>query len=44
MYANMSKEDKFLMNVVNDSRSYSDETFAKAVRIINNAKKGVGLD
>jgi ubiquitin conjugation factor E4 B len=41
MYANMSNEDIFLKHVVNDSRSYKSETFEKAVRIINNPKKGV---
>jgi hypothetical protein len=41
MYANMSTEEKFLKHVVNDARSYKTETFEKAVRIINNPKKGV---
>lgn len=44
MYANMSNEEVFLKNVVNDARSYKDETFEKAVRIINNTKKGITLD
>lgn len=41
MYANMSEQDKFLVNVVRDTRSYNDETFLKAVKIINTPKKGV---
>jgi hypothetical protein len=41
MYANMSLEPIFLKNVVNDARSYSNQTFIKAVKIINNPKKGV---
>lgn len=41
MYSNMSGEELFLKHVVNDPRSYKTETFEKAVRIINNPKKGV---
>lgn len=41
MYANMSDEEVFLKYVVNDTRSYKDETFEKAVKILNNPKKGV---
>lgn len=44
MYANMSGDQQFLKHVVNDSRSYKTETFEKAVKIINNPKKGVQLD
>ena len=41
MYANMSKEEKFLKNVVNDGRSYNNTNFTKAVKILNSPKKGV---
>jgi len=41
MYANMSVEQKFKEFVVADARSYSDETFLKAVKIISDIKKGV---
>lgn len=44
MYANMSDEEVFLKHVINDSRSYKEETFAKAVRILGNAKKGISLE
>lgn len=44
MYANMSEEEVFLRNVVNDSRSYKDETFEKALRLLQNPKKGVTMD
>ena len=44
MYANMSGDERFLKHVVNDSRSYKTETFEKAVKIINNPKKGVQLE
>ena len=44
MYANMSEEEVFLKNVVNDSRSYKDETFAKALKILLNPKKGISMD
>ncbi len=40
----MSQEQVFLKYVVNDSRSYKTETFEKAVRILNNPKKGVIID
>lgn len=44
MYANMSDEEVFLKHVVNDTRSYKDETFEKALRLLNNQKKGVQID
>jgi ubiquitin conjugation factor E4 B len=44
MYANMSVEDIFLRYVVNDSRSYKDETFDKALRLLGNPKKGIQID
>lgn len=44
MYANMSTEDVFLKHVVNDSRSFKTENFEKALRILNNPKKGVSVD
>ena len=33
----MSKLDKFKQNVVLDDRSYSDETFEKAIKILNSS-------
>lgn len=30
--------------MVNDTRSYKDETFEKALRLLNNPKKGVQID
>ena len=44
MYANMSDEQVFLRHVVSDARSYKDETFEKAVRMLNSQKKGIQLD
>ena len=44
MYANMSEEEVFLKNVVNDSRSFKPETFEKAVKILNSPKKGITID
>ncbi|CDW72140.1 u box domain-containing protein [Stylonychia lemnae] len=44
IYANMSEEQVFLQNVVKDSRSYKDETFQKALRLLQNPKKGVQID
>jgi|TARA_B110001450_G_C17214174_1_gene316677 hypothetical protein len=41
MYANMSHLESFRANVVSDGRSYSDETFEKAAKILNSSKKGV---
>jgi len=41
MYANMAHLEQFRTNVVRDGRSYSDETFEKAAKILNSAKKGV---
>lgn len=43
MYANMADLEVFRKNVVSDGRSYSDETFAKAVKIINSTKKGISV-
>lgn len=43
MYANMAHLEKFRENVILDARSYSDETFAKAVKILNSAKKNVAV-
>ena len=43
MYANMADLETFRKNVVSDGRSYSDETFAKAVKIINSTKKGISV-
>ena len=44
IYSNMCKLDKFKQNVVKDGRSYSDETFEKAVKIINSSKKSIEID
>jgi len=44
MYANMSVEETFLKWVVQDTRSFKIETFDKAVKILNNQKKGVQVD
>lgn len=44
MYSNMSHMDKFKTSVIKDDRSYSNETFKRAVNIINSAKKGVFVD
>ena len=44
MFANMAHFEKFRENVVMDARSYSDETFAKAVKILNSAKKNVAVE
>jgi hypothetical protein len=44
MYANMSVEETFLKWVVLDTRSFKIETFDKAVKILNNPKKGVQVD
>jgi hypothetical protein len=44
MYANMSVEETFLKWVVQDTRSFKIETFDKAVKILNNPKKGVQVD
>jgi hypothetical protein len=41
MYANMGHIDTFKKNVVSDGRSYSDETFEKAVKILNSSKKNI---
>lgn len=37
----MSHLESFRKNVVSDGRSYSDETFEKAAKILNSSKKGV---
>lgn len=44
MYSNMGHIDKFRESVIKDDRSYSNETFKRAVNIINSAKKGVFVD
>ena len=44
MFANMSGEETFLRHVVNDTRSYKTEIFEKAMRILNNPKKGIVID
>lgn len=44
MYANMAHFEKFRDNVVLDARSYSDETFAKAVKILNRTQNAVSVD
>lgn len=44
MYTNMQKFDEFKQHIVNDGRSYSDETFEKAVKILNNTTKQIVLD
>ena len=41
MYANMGHIQAFKENVVKDDRSYSDETFAKALKILNSTKKSI---
>eukprot|EP00355_Strombidium_rassoulzadegani_P010591 CAMPEP_0168619708 /NCGR_PEP_ID=MMETSP0449_2-20121227/6747_1 /TAXON_ID=1082188 /ORGANISM="Strombidium rassoulzadegani, Strain ras09" /LENGTH=364 /DNA_ID=CAMNT_0008660663 /DNA_START=238 /DNA_END=1329 /DNA_ORIENTATION=- len=41
IYANMSQLQSFQSFVVADGRSYSDETFAKSLRVITDNKKGV---
>jgi len=43
MYANMGVEQSFKEFVVSDGRSYSDETFAKAVKIISDQKRGINV-
>jgi ubiquitin conjugation factor E4 B len=43
MYANMAHLEKFRENVVLDARSYSDETFAKAAKILSSTKKNVSV-
>lgn len=40
----MSVEETFLKWVVQDTRSFKIETFDKAVKILNNPKKGVQVD
>ena len=44
MYANMSHLEAFRNYVVRDGRSYSNETFEKAVKILNSTKKSVNVD
>jgi len=41
MYSNMAYLPDFKQNVVKDGRSYSDETFAKAWKILNSTKKAI---
>ena len=40
----MSKLDDFKKNVVADGRSYSDELFEKAVKILKSDRKGIAVD
>lgn len=44
MYANMSHLDQFKTNVISDERSYSIETFAKAVTILGRGSIEVGKE
>ena len=44
MYTNMQKFDEFKQHIVNDGRSYSDETFEKAVKILNSTTKSIVID
>lgn len=44
MYANMSHLSKFRDSVIKDGRSYSNETFEKAVKILNSTKKNIHMD
>lgn len=44
MYANMSGEQKFINNIIADTRSYKDENFQKAIKIIGKPEKGVIVD
>lgn len=44
MYANMSAEESFLRQLVLDTRSFKIETFDKAIKILNNPKKGVQIE
>lgn len=43
MYANMGHLEKFRENVILDARSYSNETFAKAAKILNSTQKNVAV-
>ena len=40
----MAKFEQFRKNVVGDGRSYSDETFEKAHKILNSSNKSVNVD
>ncbi len=44
MYSNMSNEESFLRQLVLDTRSFKVEIFDKAVKILNNPKKGVQIE
>jgi len=44
MYANMGESEEFKGYVVCDGRSYSDRTFEKALRILENSSKNVNVD
>jgi ubiquitin conjugation factor E4 B len=44
MYSNMAHLEEFKTHVVKDGRSYSDETFAKAWKIINSTKKNIAVE
>jgi len=40
-YGNMMDYEVFRRHVINDDRSYSDEGFEGAVKILNSVKKGI---
>lgn len=44
MYANMSSYDQFKKNVVSDDRSYSNETFDQALKVITSTNKNIPVD
>lgn len=44
MYANMAHLERFRGFVIKDGRSYSNETFEKAVKILNSTSKGIIVD
>ena len=43
MYSNMGHLQIFKENVVKDGRSYSNETFEKAAKILNSTKKHINV-
>lgn len=44
MYVNMGDKEKFRQNVIQDERSYSDETFEKTCKILTSTKKNVVIN
>ena len=44
MYVNMGQLEVFKSNVVSDERSYSNETFAKAAKILERGSVAVGQE